>query len=81
MNMFVEDQDVFLYQGVPLAVAQSPEAIGYVGGLLESISMVAHRASENTIDNIMVVRELIIFCIIKNHSDSPITIGNLIWEI
>ena len=66
-------------QGVPLAVAHSPGAIGNVGGLLESILMVAHRANGNTIDNIMVVRELIIFCTIKNHSDSPITIGNFIW--
>ena len=46
-------------QGVPLAVVHSPGAIGNVGGLLESISMIAHRASENKIDNIMVVRELI----------------------
>ena len=66
-------------QGVPLVVAHSPGAIGNVGGLLESISMVAHRAIGNKIDNIMVVRELIIFCTIKNHSDSPITISNLIW--
>ena len=66
-------------QGVPLTVAHSPGAIGNVGGLLESISMVAHLASGNKIDNIMVVRELIIFCSIKNHSDSPIAIGNLIW--
>ena len=36
-------------QGVPLAVAHSPGAIGNVGGLLERISMVAHRASGNTI--------------------------------
>ena len=65
-------------QGVPLVVAHSSGAIGNVGGLLESISMVAHRASGNKIDNIMGVRELIIFCTIKNHSDSPITINNLI---
>ena len=45
-------------QGVPLAVAHSPGAIGNVGGLLENISMVAHRASGNKIDNIMMVREL-----------------------
>ena len=52
-------------QGVPLAVAHSPGAIGNVGGLLESISIVAHRASGNKIVNIMVVRELIILCTIK----------------
>ena len=34
--------------------------------------------SGNKIDNIMVVRSLIILCSIKHHSDSP-TIGNLIW--
>ena len=68
-----------VHQGVPLAVAHSPGAIGNVGWLLESISMVAHRGSGNKIDNIMVVRELIIFCTIKNHSDSPITISDLIW--
>ena len=66
-------------QGVCLAVTPSPVAIGNVGGLLEGISMVAHRASGNKIDNIMVVREFIIFCVIKHHSGSPITIGNLIW--
>ena len=33
--------------------------------------------SENKIDNIMVVREFIIFCVIKHHSGSSITIGNL----
>ena len=41
--------------------------------------MVAHWASGNEIDNIMVVRDFIIFCVIKHHSGSPITIGNLIW--
>ena len=49
---------------------RSPRAIRNVGGLMESISMVAHRASGN--DNI-------IFWTIKNHSDSPNTTGNLIW--
>ena len=39
--------------------------------------MVAHRASENKLDDIMVVREFIIFCVIKHHSSSSITIGNL----
>ena len=63
-------------QGVHLAVAQSPVAIGNTGGLLEDISMVAYRASGNKFDNIMVVREFIIFCVIKHHSGSPITIGN-----
>ena len=43
-------------QGVSLAVAHSPVAIGNVGWLLESISMVSHWASGNAIDNIMVVR-------------------------
>ena len=66
-------------QGVRLAVAHSPVAIGNVGGRLEGLSMVAHRASGNKIDNIMVVKEFIIFCVIKHHSGSPITIGNLIW--
>ena len=36
-------------------------------------------ASRNKMDNIMVMREFIIFCTIKHHSGSPITIGNLIW--
>ena len=54
-------------QGVNLAVCNSPAAIGTFGGLLESISMAAHRASGNTIDNIMVVREFIIFWAIKHH--------------
>ena len=54
-------------------------AIGNFGGLLEGNSMVAHRASRNKIDNIMVVREFIIVCAIEHHSSSPITIGNLIW--
>ena len=64
---------------VRLAGSHSPVAIGNVGGLLEGISMVAHWASGNKIDSIMVVREFIIFCVIKHHSGSPITIGNLIW--
>ena len=34
----------------------SPVAIGKVGGLLEGLSMVAHRASGDKIENIMVVR-------------------------
>ena len=38
--------------------------------------MVAHWASGNKIDNIMVVRSFIIFYAIKHHSCSPITIGN-----
>ena len=54
-------------------------AIGDVGGLLEGLSMVAHGASGNKMDNIMVVREFITFCVIKHHSSSPMTIGNLIW--
>ena len=66
-------------QGGRLVVAHSPVAIGNVGGLLEGLSMVAHQVSQNKIDNIMVVREFIIFCVIKHHSGSPITIGNLIW--
>ena len=61
-----------------LAVAHSPVEIVNVGGLLECISMGAHRASGNKIDNILVVREFIIFCASKHHSGSPITIGNLI---
>ena len=62
-----------------LAVAHSPVAIGKVGGILEGLSMVAHRASGNEIGNIMVVREFKMFCVIKHHSGSPITIANLIW--
>ena len=62
-----------------LAVVHSTVAIGNFGGLLECISMVAHRASKHKSDNIMVVREFIILCVIKHHSGSPITIGNLIW--
>ena len=62
-----------------LAVIHSPVAIGNVGGLLEGLSMVAHRASGNKIGNIIVVRLFMIFCVIKHHSGAPITIGNLIW--
>ena len=43
-------------QGVRLAVAHSPMAIRNLCGLLECISMVAHRAIGNKIYNIMVVR-------------------------
>ena len=46
----------YLYQGVRLVVAHLPVAIGNFGGLFEYISMVAHRASGNKIDIIMVVR-------------------------
>ena len=49
------------YQSVHLAVALSSVAIGNVGGLLEVISMVAHWASGNKIDNIMVVRIIFYF--------------------
>ena len=38
------------------AVAHSPVAIGNFGGVLECISMIAHGAIGNKIDNIMVVR-------------------------
>ena len=61
------------FSGRPLAVV-----IGNFGGLLERIPMVAHGASGNKIDNIMIVRELKNLCAIKYHSGSPITIGNLI---
>ena len=71
---------IYIYmQGVHLAVNHSPVAIGNFGGRLECISMVAYRAIGNKIDNIMAVRTFIIFCHIKHNSDSPITIGNLIW--
>ena len=63
----------FAFSGRPLARGNWK-----FGVLLEGISMVAPRASGNKIDNIMVVREFIIFCVIKNHSNSPITIGILI---
>ena len=53
-------------QCVRLAIAHLPVALGNVSGLLEGLSMVAHRASGNKIDNIMVVREFIIFCVIKH---------------
>ena len=44
-------------QGVLLVVTHSPMAIGNFDGRLEGIiSMVAHRASENKMDNIMVER-------------------------
>ena len=66
-------------QGVCLVVAHSHMTIGNFSGLLGGITMVAHRVSGNNINNIMVVREFIIFCVIKHHSSSPITIGNLIW--
>ena len=64
-----------MIQGVRLVVAHSPVVIGNIDGLLECISMVVHRASGNKINNSMVVRSFIIFCSIKHHSDSPITIG------
>ena len=67
-------------QGVRLVVAHSPVAIGNVGGLLLGLSMAAHQASvDNKIDNILVVKLFIIFCVMKHHSGYPITIGNLIW--
>ena len=66
-------------QGMRLTVAHSTVAIGNVGELLKGISMVAHRASGNKIGNIMIVREFIIFCVIKHNFGSPITVGNLIW--
>ena len=68
-----------MLQGVRLAVVHWPVAIGNVGGLLEGLSMVAHRSSGNKMDNIMVVREFIIFFVVKHHSGSQITKGNLIW--
>ena len=64
-----------------LAVAHPPVANGHVGGLLEGLSLVAHRASGHKIENIIVVRELKMFCVIKHHFGSPITIDNLIWSI
>ena len=70
-----------MYKGqhVHLAVAHSPVTIENAGGLLEGISMVSHRASENKFDNIMVVREFKNVCVVLKHqSGSPITIGNLI---
>ena len=60
-----------------IAVAHMPVAIGNFGGLLECISMVAHQTFGNKIGNTMVVRLFIIFCSLKHHSDSPITIGTL----
>ena len=47
-----------------LAGTHSPIAIGNVGWLLEGLSMVAHQGSGNKINNIMVVREFIILCVI-----------------
>ena len=48
---------IYQTQGVCLAVAHSPMAIGNFSGLLEYIySKIAHRASGNKINNIMVVR-------------------------
>ena len=54
-------------------------AIRKIGGLLEGISMDSHRASGNTIGNIIVVREFINVSAVKHHFGSPITTGNLIW--
>ena len=42
--------------------------------------MVARRASGNKINNIIVVRIFIIFCVIKHHAGSPITIDNLFGQ-
>ena len=67
------------HQGVRLVVTHLPVAIGNFGGLLEGISMVPHWTSGNKFDNIMVVREFIIFCTIEYHSGSSITSGKLIW--
>ena len=44
------------WQGMHLADAHSPVAIGNLGGRLECISIVAYRAIGNKIYNIMVVR-------------------------
>ena len=44
-----------------LTAVHSPVAIGNFDMLLEDILMVAHKVSENKIDNIMVVKEYIIF--------------------
>ena len=64
-----------------VSVAHSPAAIGNFGGLLEDISIVAHQACGNKIDNIPVVRAFIIVYAIKHHSGSLITIGNIFWSI
>ena len=66
--------------GCALTVAHLPVAIGNVCGLLEGLSMVAHRASGNKIDNIMVVRELIIFCVIKLRYAEHNKIGHIKLE-
>ena len=52
----LETIDVRIWQGMRLAVAHSPVAIGNFGGRLECISMVAYRPIGNQIDNSMVVR-------------------------
>ena len=63
-----------------LAVPHASVAIGNFSGLLKGNSMVVHWANENKIYNIMVVREIIIFCSINHHSGSPITICKLYLE-
>ena len=63
-----------------LAVSHSPASIGYFGGLLEGISMVAHWKSGHKIANIMVVRQFIIFCAIKHDSGSSFTIRNIFGQ-
>ena len=53
---FAEAPSLAVCVCVCLVVTHSPVAIGNLGGQLECISMVAHRAMGNKIDNIMVVR-------------------------
>ena len=61
-----------LFQGVHLAVAHVDWKFWWAIG---------RHFSRNKIDNIMAVRELKNAGAIKHHSGSPITIGNLIWQI
>ena len=54
------------------------QGIGYVGGLLEGVSMVAHQASGGKMDKYYVSCENLLFSVpltIKHHSGSPITLG------
>ena len=60
-----------------LALAYSHVAIGNFGGLLEGISMLTQRANGIKIDTIIFVKLFFIFCVIKYHSGSPITLDNV----
>ena len=58
---------------IQMRATEMIEGMSYIdyGERLNTIQWLPSGASGNKIDNIMVVIELIIFCTIKNHSNSP----------